>query len=171
MLFDAEGIVVEDVSCPGHGPGWSADEPVTRFGVVFPRAGVFRRRVNGVESVIDPVSGYVLRPDSEQRIAHPNGGDRCTSVSMPTSALVLLVGDDRLPVGRADLALAIDPGVDLRHRELVARARRGAEADELAERAMTVLGGVLTSLAPDVIGAGFPAGAEMLKVCFCERDF
>ncbi len=160
VLLDADGVVVEDVSCPGHGPGWSADEPVTRFGVVFPRAGVFRRRVDGVESVIDPVSGYVQRPDSEQRIAHPTGGDRCTSISMPASALVSLVGDDRLPGGRADLALAIDPSVDLHHRELVARARRGAETDELAERAMAMLGGVLTSLAPNAIGAGFPSGAE-----------
>jgi AraC-like DNA-binding protein len=160
VLLDAEGVVVEDVRCPGHSPDWSSDEPVTRFGVVFPRAGVFRRRVDGVESVIDTVSGYVQRPNSEQQIAHPSGGDRCTSVTMSASALVSLVGDDRVSAGRADLALAIDPGVDLRHRELVARAGRGAEADELTERAMAILGGVLTGLAPDAIGAGFPSGAE-----------
>jgi hypothetical protein len=153
VLLDAEGVIVEDVRCPGHGPGWSAGEPVTRFGVVFPRSGVFRRRVNGVESVIDTVSGYVQRPDSEQRIAHPKGGDRCTSITMSASAFESLVGDDRLSGGRADLAMAIDPSVDLRHRELVARARRGAEADELAERAMAMLGGVLSGLAPVAVRA------------------
>ena len=162
VLFDAEGVVVEDVRCPGHGRGWSAGEPVTRFGVVFPRSGVFRRRVDGVESVIDTVSGYVQRPDSEQRIAHPSGGDRCTSITMSSSALETLVGDDRVPGGggRADVAMAIDPSVDLRHRALLARARRGAKSDELAERAMAVLGGVLADLAPDAVEAGFPAGAS-----------
>lgn len=160
MLLDADGVVVEDVRCPGDRSGWSAGEPVARFGVVFARSGVFRRSVNGVESVVDAVSGYVERPASEQRIAHPKGGDRCTSISVSPSVLESLTGGGPLLADRADLAIAVDATADLRHRQLIARIRRGADADELVERAMAVAGGVLADLAPVAVGAGFPSGPK-----------
>jgi AraC-like DNA-binding protein len=159
VLLDADCIRVEDVRCPGHRHGWSAAEPVTRFGVVFARCGVFRRRVGGFETVADSVSGYVQRPGSEQRVAHPRGGDRCTSITVSPAELQSLTGDRRLPADRADFAVAVDAAADLRHRELIARARRGADADELIERAIAVVGGVLADLAPTAVAGGFPSGA------------
>ena len=159
MLLDAGCVRIEDVRCPGHGRGWSAGEPVTRFGMVFPRSGVFRRSVDGLETVADSVSGYVQRPGSEQHIAHPHGGDRCTSITVSSATLRSFTDDSRLPTDRADVAVAIDATADLRHRELIARARRGARSDELIERAITLVGDVLTELAPDAVDAGFPSGA------------
>ena len=159
VLLDAGCVRVEDVRCPGHRRGWSAGEPVTRFGVVFPRSGVFRRDVDGFETVADSVSGYLQRPGSEQRIAHPRGGDRCTSITVSAETLQSLTDDTRLKTDRTDAGLPIDATADLRHRELIARARRGAHSDELTERAITVVGDVLTGLAPAAVDAGFPAGA------------
>jgi AraC-like DNA-binding protein len=75
------------------------------------------------------------------------------------AALQSLTGDRRLPADRADFAVAVDATADLRHRELIARARRGVDADELIERAMAVVGGVLTDLAPTAVDGGFPSGA------------
>jgi AraC-like DNA-binding protein len=70
-----------------------------------------------------------------------------------------LTDDTLLPTDRTDVGLPIGATADLRHRELIARARRGAHSDELTERAITVVGDVLTGLAPAAVDAGFPTGA------------
>jgi AraC-like DNA-binding protein len=155
VLVAADGITVSDVRCRAERSGWSDVEMVTRFGVVLTRTGAFRRHVDGVESVVDAAAGYVQRPGSEQRIAHPGPGDRCTSL-VPSQRMAESILDGATPpAGRGDRALLIDPRLDLAHRGLVALAWRGADADELAERAIVIAGTVLSDLAPRAVEGGF----------------
>ena len=153
-LVDTAEATVAEVRCLHERPGWSALEPVGRFGVVLVRSGVFRREVDGAEAVVDACAGYVQRPGSEQRFDHPAGDDVCTFVSLPTAELDLVTRGAELS---GDAPVLTSAAVDLGHRALAARARAGTAApDELAERAVVLVGGVLAGLAPDAVAAGFP---------------
>jgi hypothetical protein len=79
-LVDGSDIAIETVECRCGSTGWSPPEAVARYGIVFVRRGCFHRRQNGSESFIDPTVVYFERPDDEQQIAHPAGGDSCTAV-------------------------------------------------------------------------------------------
>ena len=138
VLLDGSAVAVAEHSCDASHARWSAEEPLTSLSVVLVRSGLFRRRVDGVESVAEPTAGYLQRPGSIQQVAHPCGGDRSTVIT--PSPLIL-----------GTLA------VDMAHRVLVARARQGADRFELAERATALAGGLLLSLAADCAGAARPA--------------
>jgi len=147
-------VMAAEVRCRHEGPRWSQTESADRFGMVLVRSGLFRLEVDGTEGVVDACAGYVQRPGSEQRFAHPAGGDVCTFLSLPTSEYEAVT---RGAVLSADVPVLTTPAVDLRHRALVARSHAGAEPDELAERAVVLVGSVLAGLLPDAIAAGFPA--------------
>jgi len=133
VLLDEPGLRVAEVRCAGGGSGWAAPEPATAYGVVLVRRGVFRRRVDGVESLADPVTGYVQRPGAEQQFAHPAGGDVCTSltVSWPWQSPAVTG------------AVLVTPRVDVAHRRLVAAAKRGAAALALSDQATALAAMVL----------------------------
>jgi AraC-like DNA-binding protein len=122
---DAPGLAVSEVTCPGGAgpddharPGaWSAEEAVgSPAVVVLVRRGVFQRRVDGVETVLDATTGYLQRSGEVERFAHPAGGDVCTSIRLPADALDRLWHSPLVPVG---------PDVDLAHRRLHAAATAG----------------------------------------------
>ena len=115
---DGAGLEVSEVTCPGEaGPddharrgAWSAEEAVGPPAVVvLVRRGVFQRRVEGVETVLDAATGYVQRSGEVERFAHPAGGDVCTSIRLPDEVLDRLWHSPVLPIG---------PAVDLAHRRL-----------------------------------------------------
>jgi len=139
LLLDATEVRVAQVRCDGHERRWGGAEEVSALGLVLIRAGVFRRRVNGVDSVLDPTMAYLQRPGEIQQMTHPAGGDVCTSVTISPEL------GDRL--GAAGL-FRITPEVDLAHRQLVSRAVRGADPVELADRAAEVVGAVLAEPVP-----------------------
>jgi AraC-like DNA-binding protein len=145
VVLDAPGLCVAEVSCPGHGTGWSAPEPIGVFGIVLVRRGVFRRRVRGVPSVVDPATAYVQLPGTEQQIAHPAGGDLCTSVQLRPDE------HDPLPCAGP---VPVTPRIGLVHRLLVARARAGAGAVALTDLAAELVTAVLAELAGDPDGGG-----------------
>lgn len=143
MASDTAGVAVYEVRCRGDdGPAWSEVELVTGFGIVLVRRGIFRRRVDGSETVVDAGGGYLRRPGSEQRIAHPMGGDVCTSFAVSDPPAEWTASGDR--------PLMTAPEVDLAHRMLVSRARAGADQDELGERAVVLVGSVLSDPTPAV---------------------
>jgi AraC-like DNA-binding protein len=161
LLVDTEAVTAAEVRCRHEGSGWSDPEPVGRFGMVLVRSGLFRRRVDGVEAVVDACAGYVQRPGSEQRIAHPAGDDVCTFVSLPETEL------DAVTEGVAlsgDTPVLTTSGLDVGHRALVARARAGAPREELAERAVVLIGSVLAELAPRAAIAWPPGGRVARRV-------
>jgi AraC-like DNA-binding protein len=156
VLLGGPPVTVAEVGCDATTARWSQPEPVTSFGVVLVGSGLFRRRVDGVESLADPVAGYLQRPGSIQQVAHPCGGDRCT-VIIPSPVLLGSLVDHA--AGAGDQPLFTAPALDLGHRMLLARARQGADSFELTERAIALAGGLLMPLAPDRAGAARPGTA------------
>ena len=132
VLLDSAALRVTEVRCRGGASRWSRPEPVTSFAIVLPRRGVFRRRVAGSTVVIDPASGYVQMPGTEQQISHPAGGDVCTSITLPGWH------DQHAPAAPARLT----PRLGLAHRLLLARAAAGADQVELADLAIDLAAAV-----------------------------
>ena len=161
MLVLSAEVLAAEVQCRHEGPSWSETEPVDRFGMVLVRSGLFRREVDGAEAIVDACAGYVQRPASEERFAHPAGDDVCTFVSMPTSEYEVV---SRGAVLAVEPPVLTTPAVDIRHRALVARSHAGAEPDELAERAVVLVGSVLAGLLPDAVAAGFPSAGPARRV-------
>jgi AraC-like DNA-binding protein len=147
VLLDEPGLRVAEVRCTGGGASWAAPEPTTAYGVVLVRRGVFRRRVDGVESLVDPVTGYVQRPGTEQRFAHPAGGDVCTSITASWPWQPPAVTG----------AVLVSPQVDVAHRRLIAAAKRGVDAVALADQAAALAAMVLGS--DELRGDGLRCGA------------
>jgi AraC-like DNA-binding protein len=144
-LAEGPGFVLETVECRCSETGWSAPEQVAHYGIVFVRRGCFRRRLNGVDSFVDPTVLYFERPDDEQQIAHPSGGgDLCTALYLSESMVARLwVGEPGLP----DAPVASDPATDLRQRLLLAAVARGDRADVEA---------AVVDLVSDVLGRSEP---------------
>lgn len=132
-------MLVAQVRCDGHDRRWGQAEEVAVLGLVLVRAGVFRRRADGVETVLDSTVAYVQRPGEVQQVAHPAGGDLCTSVAISPEIAERLGASGQLRV---------TPEADLAHRWLVARAMQGADAVELADRTTEVVAEVLAEPAP-----------------------
>lgn len=150
-LLSADGVVVTRVACDGTERGWSPVEPVTGCGVVLVRSGLFRRRVDGAETVLDATAGYVQRQGTEQQMAHPRGGDLCTSITLAQGGLETITrgGWSQARAGALDRPVFTAPGLDLAHRLLLQHPT--------AEAAYTLVGDVLADLFPRAIAAGFPA--------------
>jgi AraC-like DNA-binding protein len=129
VLFQVDGLVLADVRCPGGLPEWSAPERSDAHALIFVRSGCFRRRVDGVESVIEPNVVYFEQPGQEQQIAHlVAGGEACTAVSVSPTMVASMAGGE-LPIP----PVFTTPRMDVMHRLVLSRARQAHETDELAE--------------------------------------
>ena len=173
QLGSGPGFVVWEVHCRGRAaaaaPGWSVPEMSGEYGLVFVRAGLFHRRSQGTEAVLDPAVGYWERPGQEQQVAHPlESGDVCTFIALSEDLVGELAGGEPgLPDGpartRGEVALA--------HRELATRARRGADAMELSERVTRLVGTVLSQHVPRRVESGRPAtAAARRRLAFAARE-
>lgn len=140
--MDTPDLRVAEVHCPGSHRGWSDPEPIGRLAVVLPRRGAFVRRVAGVSTLVDRATGYVQVPGTEQEIAHPAGGDMCTTIALPE----LATGE---PIRTGPVHVTARVG--LAHRLLVTRASAGADQLELVDLATDIAAAVLG-------GAPIPAG-------------
>jgi AraC-like DNA-binding protein len=138
---------VAAVRCPGDRPHWSPEESVTGSSVVLVRRGVFLRRADGVDSVADVTTGYLQRPGECQRVAHPEGGDVCTSVAIP--------GDLADRFAHAGAHLHVSPAADLAHRRLLA-----APAPDRADRTAALIAALL----PPSAAAPRPAAIDDVRV-------
>lgn len=169
-LVTTPEVRVAVVRCRHDGPAWSAAEPVTKLGLVLVRSGVFRRRVDGTDLVLDESAGYLNRPGSEQRMAHPAGGDVCTAFSFDTTTYDEITRGAVMPPAAHDRPIFTTPEVDLGHRLLAARARAGADQAELTERAVVVVGEVLAGVVPDAVAAGFPSETRAARAVDLARQ-
>jgi AraC-like DNA-binding protein len=69
--WSRQGLTVLDV-CAQHPPfSWSMPRPAYRWGVVFPRRGMYHRRYERFEHVVDGNTGYFRRPLAEAAMAVP----------------------------------------------------------------------------------------------------
>jgi AraC-like DNA-binding protein len=153
-LLDEPGLRLEDVRCVSHRTEWSPPEASTSHTVVFIRRGCFRRRVDGVESLLDPAVIYFEQPGQEQQVSHPHdGGDSCTVFALaPETAGQLWGGDPDLPTD----PLFSDPELDLRHRQLVGMSSL-SDSFEVAEHAIRLLAAVLERSHAPRVAAGRPS--------------
>jgi AraC-like DNA-binding protein len=138
-LLASEHVELLDVRCDSADQGWSAVEEVVRPGLVLVRSGVFRRRADGEDVVLDPTTGYVLVPGSEERLAHPCGGDTCTAVRLSNELFTELARGRRA----SRTPLRVDPRTDVAHRRLLAEATRGGDPFAVLERAFTLITALL----------------------------
>jgi len=144
ILVDGAGVTVGEVRCHGRLPAWSAEEPVYTLALILLRRGSFERRVNGRGHEADPITGYLQRPGSVQRIAHHTTGDLSTVIAPDP----WMLGDLNERVGRLD-AFRISPIAELQHVMFLARVRAGAEPFELSERALVLAGSVMSGAIDD----------------------
>jgi AraC-like DNA-binding protein len=150
-----DGVEIADVACrhpAGHG---AAAEHAGSHGVVLVRRGCFVRCVDGVKSLLDPTVAYCTNPGEEERYDHPHArGDDCTWVSLdPALVASLWGGEATLP----SAPLPVSPRIDIEHRLLMASARRNADPDELAERAIGLVTHVLERADQVRVDAGRPS--------------
>lgn len=106
-------VVVRVVTCTDHDPSWSPPEeaPATQF--VLVQRGRFRLNAQGRRVTVDPTSGYLQTSGREARFAHPAGGDICTAITLPGTALT--DGIDAAP----SPAVRVDARLELAHRLLL----------------------------------------------------
>jgi AraC-like DNA-binding protein len=161
-ILSRDGVTLDDVACR-HGPGRGLlEETRVIHGIVFVRRGCFVRSADGAESVVDPTVAYCMNPGVEERFDHPHAdGDDCTSLRLdPGVAASLWGGEHGLPSGPVPTA----PEIDLEHRLLLAAARRGADPDELFERAVVLAARTLEQADPQRVASGRPATARARRL-------
>ena len=153
-ILSRDGLHLSDVRCR-HPAGRGAETAHTgSSALVFVRRGCFVRSAGGVEALLDPTLAYCIRPEDEERYDHPHEhGDECTAIALDLELVASLWG------GEPDLPAApvpAPPDVDIAHRLLLADARRGADPDELVERAVLLAARTLEQADPRRVSAGRP---------------
>ncbi len=157
-LLDRDGVTVADVACRHAAGRGDAVEHRASAAIVFVRRGCFVRSGGGVTALLEPSVAFCVNAGEEQRYDHPHqGGDDCTAVGLDaTTVAALCGGDERLPSG----TLPTSPSVDLDHRLLLAAAHRGAPAEELTERAISLAADALEVAVPERLTSGCPTTAD-----------
>jgi AraC-like DNA-binding protein len=152
VLFETDGIAIEDVRCSSPKGSWSQPEQTAHYSIVFVRRGCFRRLTDDCEALLDPVSVYFERPGQVQRFAHPNDdGDTCTQIVLAEHVLTSIAGGAlQLP----DKPLLTSPNVDLEHRLLLTSVRDPVDRFAIAERVLRLVGSVLFLARPESVVGG-----------------
>lgn len=155
-IATGDGFSVVDVRCHAACAGASSREEQLGHVLVAVRSGVFRRRADHVEVLVDGTTAYLSSPGVEESFTHPIvGGDVCTAIHFAPSLLATLTGGDPyvsvplLPLGPRDHA-AIG--------RLTALARSGHDPNgTLAEQLLAFAANVLSRRWPSREGSGRPA--------------
>lgn len=138
-----DGMTMYEVKCLMDGPEWVGPVPDLGYRVYLGRSGAFLRRINGRVAFADSSSVLLTRPGDEMHVAHPLGcGDVYTCLEIPAE-LVEERPDARNWFARDGWDGRLEPRLDLQHRLLVARVRRGMDRFELTERVHRLLAAVL----------------------------
>jgi AraC-like DNA-binding protein len=156
-LVEGDGIAIADVACRSQRGRGQGAEHTSGHALVFVRRGCFVRDADGVASTFDFTLAYCVNPGQEERYDHPHaGGDDCTVlVVSPEVVESLQGGEPSLP----RRPLVTSPEIDLAHRLLLTRARRGDDPEELEERAIALAACALEEDDPQPVAAGRPATA------------
>jgi AraC-like DNA-binding protein len=99
-LFRSPLVAIYDLDCHAPGGSLSAEEQSTNHSLVFPRKGVFVKKISTREQLIaESTQVLFFNRHETYRVGHPvEGGDNCTSIHFKEKALV-------------DFLSSIDPGV------------------------------------------------------------
>ncbi|SCL35857.1 AraC-type DNA-binding protein [Micromonospora pallida] len=152
-----DNMTMYEVRCLLDGRDWIGPVPELGYRVYLQRSGAYLRRVNGQISFIDATSVLLTRPGDELYLAHPFGcGDVYTCLEIPTEVLAERPDAHRW-FDRIGWEGRLDARLDLEHRKLVARARRGIDRFALTEGVHRFLAEVLSG---SPLGTGDP-GADL----------
>lgn len=151
-LFRSALVTITDVDCCAPQGGCGAEEFTTADEIVFPRGGIFERRLGTRRIVGDPARVQYFRRADGYRISHPaEGGDRCTVLSLNETLLSdLLAGCERATPGCGPAHLPFLDGpmrdADFLDVHRLRRAARDSAAEplEIEECALAVAGSVLS---------------------------
>jgi AraC-like DNA-binding protein len=156
-----DGLEIADVACR-HGRGKGIAEEAHAHSVAFVRRGCFVGSAADGQALLDPSAVFFVNSSEEQRYDHPHaGGDDCTAFFLdPSLAASIWGGDPTLP----SVAVHSSPRLDLEHRLLFAAADRGADPDEIGERAILLIASTLEQDNKRRAQAGRPASSRARRV-------
>jgi AraC-like DNA-binding protein len=123
LLFRSPLVAVYDVNCHAPCGSFSSEEQSISHGVVFPRSGVFIKKVSHKDQLVAESTRVLFFNRHEiYRVSHPTtGGDNCTAIHFQEEALV-------------DFLSSIDPSVA----ESPNRPFRSTATDSSASLALTL---------------------------------
>ncbi|MBO4162968.1 helix-turn-helix domain-containing protein [Micromonospora antibiotica] len=152
-----DGMTFYEVRCLIDEPGWVGPVPNLGYRVYLGRSGGYLRRLNGEVAFADATSVLLTRPGDEMSVAHPLGcGDVYSCLEIRPEVLEERP-DARDWFTRRSWDGQLDAALDLEHRMLVARSRRGLDGFELTEHTHQFLA---TLLSGSPLGRGAP-GADL----------
>jgi hypothetical protein len=77
VLSKSRLVAVATVTCSATRAASAEPETGNAYALVIVRRGCFRRRLNGLEALLDPTCAYVQRPGEEQIFSHPSTAETC----------------------------------------------------------------------------------------------
>lgn len=134
LLHAGPDLRISRVDCRGHG---EAAGEATAHSLVLVRRGCFTRATRAGRAVLHPGAAYAAIAGEEEQFAHPaTGGDVCTVIAVSPARAALLEEWAQAPGGAVPR-----PSVSgaRRHLGLLAAIRQGADADEVVERALSLV--------------------------------
>jgi AraC family transcriptional regulator len=88
VLYRSRSVTISDVFCRPHLRECGAEEISRANHIVFPRSGVFVKRIGKEEIVADPNHVLFFRKNEPYRVAHPVGdGDECMVLAFASELL------------------------------------------------------------------------------------
>lgn len=128
---------INRVACADDHAGWSEPEVSNAIQIVLVRRGRFRLDSRGRKVTVDPTTGYLHAPGTEERFAHPVGGDVCTSITFTSDALTAEPWL-RTAIAAASPAVRVDARLELTHR-LLLKQGVAFESGDASERLLELL--------------------------------
>ncbi|MBO2448068.1 helix-turn-helix transcriptional regulator [Actinomadura barringtoniae] len=109
---------ISRVACADDHTGWSEPEVSNAVQIVLVRRGRFRLDAQGRTVMVDPTTGYLHGPGTEERFAHPAGGDVCTAITF-TGDVLTAEPWLRAAIDAASPSVRVDARLELAHRLLL----------------------------------------------------
>ncbi|WP_283138308.1 helix-turn-helix transcriptional regulator [Rhizohabitans arisaemae] len=133
-LVELADFILADIHFRPSALDWSTPAPEPMDAVCLLRSGWLRRAAAGRTEFLDTTQGYIARRGVEKRVFGREA--RLTWIQLTPDAYDTL---DRGQRRNRDWLFAVNPALDLRHRELIAAARCGTDEFEIAERTYALL--------------------------------
>ncbi len=168
LLASGSGFAVSEIRISARTGTWLCPERPERYRLVFVRSGCYRMRAPSLDAFVDPVNAYITRPGHEHQIAHkPDVEDVCTELLLSESFLEEAVGT--APPSGNRLLFTKGP-IDLAHRALAARSKRGADLFEIEERVLRLVGDTLSVPRNEAAGRSATASTTRRRVVERTRE-
>ena len=151
MRWQGEGVNLTTVRYHAEPYEWKEPHHDTTDAVVLMRCGAYRRRVDGIESVVDPNTGCFRQRGGEVSVANFTGApEEFTVIELESCVLGSMFAIPTLPAG----PFAVTPEIDLRHRMLLRDIAAGD--DDAEEDMIRLVGAVVSQCHVDVVRGSRP---------------